>query len=82
MIELVQQADHEIPFLYQGKQVLRIDVLDVAGFPHTNRSALCLQHGIGRTLKHLISTITDLSDKGFGFKSLQENLYQRALRMI
>ena len=28
---------------------------------------------LGRTLKHLISTITDLSDKGIGFKSLQEN---------
>src|SRR5712692_1221083 len=28
---------------------------------------------LGRTLKHLIATITDLSDKGIGFKSLQEN---------
>ncbi len=29
---------------------------------------------LGRTLKHLISTITDLSDNGIGFKSLQENM--------
>jgi DNA invertase Pin-like site-specific DNA recombinase len=29
---------------------------------------------LGRTLKHLIATITDLSDKGIGFKSLQENM--------
>ncbi len=29
---------------------------------------------LGRTLKHLISTITDLSDGGIGFKSLQENI--------
>ena len=29
---------------------------------------------LGRTLKHLIATITDLSDKGIGFKSLQENI--------
>src|SRR5712692_3579249 len=28
---------------------------------------------LGRTLKHLIATIPDLSDKGIGFKSLQEN---------
>ena len=28
---------------------------------------------LGRTLKHLIATITDLNDKGIGFKSLQEN---------
>ncbi len=27
-----------------------------------------------RTLKHLIATITDLSDKNIGFKSLQENM--------
>ena len=27
---------------------------------------------LGRTLKHLIATITNLSDKGIGFKSLQE----------
>ncbi len=29
---------------------------------------------LGRTLKHLIATITELSDKGIGFKSLQENM--------
>ncbi len=29
---------------------------------------------LGRTLKHLIATITDLSEKGIGFKSLQENM--------
>jgi len=29
---------------------------------------------LGRTLKHLIATITDLSDNGIGFKSLQENM--------
>ncbi len=29
---------------------------------------------LGRTLKHLIATITDLSDKGIGFKSLQESM--------
>ena len=29
---------------------------------------------LGRTLKHLIATITDLSDKNIGFKSLQENM--------
>jgi DNA invertase Pin-like site-specific DNA recombinase len=29
---------------------------------------------LGRTLKHLIATITDVSDKGIGFKSLQENM--------
>src|SRR2546430_15650391 len=29
---------------------------------------------LGRTLKHLIATITDLSDKGIGFKSLQEKM--------
>ena len=29
---------------------------------------------LGRTLKHLITTITDLSDKGIGLKSLQENM--------
>ncbi|SRR2546423_5183019 len=29
---------------------------------------------LGRTLKHLISTITDFNDKGIGFKSLQENM--------
>lgn len=29
---------------------------------------------LGRTLKHLIATVTDLSDKGIGFKSLQENM--------
>src|SRR6266480_5035484 len=29
---------------------------------------------LGRTLKHLIATIADLSDKGIGFKSLQENI--------
>jgi DNA invertase Pin-like site-specific DNA recombinase len=29
---------------------------------------------LGRTLKQLISTITDLSDKGIGFKSLQESM--------
>src|SRR2546423_1928763 len=29
---------------------------------------------LGRTLNHLIATITDLSDKGIGFKSLQENM--------
>jgi DNA invertase Pin-like site-specific DNA recombinase len=29
---------------------------------------------LGRTLKHLIATITDLSDKGIGFRSLQENM--------
>jgi len=29
---------------------------------------------LGRTLKHLIATISDLSDRGIGFKSLQENL--------
>ena len=29
---------------------------------------------LGRTLKHLIATIADLSDKGIGFKSLQENM--------
>src|SRR5215467_1615175 len=29
---------------------------------------------LGRTLKHLIATITDLSDKGIGFKSLQEHM--------
>src|SRR2546429_6622977 len=29
---------------------------------------------LGRTLKHLIATITDLNDKDIGFKSLQENM--------
>jgi DNA invertase Pin-like site-specific DNA recombinase len=29
---------------------------------------------LGRTLKHLIATVTDLSDQGIGFKSLQENM--------
>jgi len=29
---------------------------------------------LGRTLKHLIATITDLNEKGIGFKSLQENM--------
>src|SRR5215813_6455850 len=29
---------------------------------------------LGRTLKQLIATITDLSDKGIGFKSLQEHM--------
>lgn len=29
---------------------------------------------LGRTLKHLIATVTDLSDHGVGFKSLQENM--------
>lgn len=29
---------------------------------------------LGRTLKHLIATVTDLSSKGIGFKSLQENM--------
>src|SRR6516162_7191664 len=29
---------------------------------------------LGRTLKHLIATITDVSEKGIGFKSLQENM--------
>jgi DNA invertase Pin-like site-specific DNA recombinase len=29
---------------------------------------------LGRTLKHLIATISDLSDHGIGFKSLQENM--------
>jgi DNA invertase Pin-like site-specific DNA recombinase len=29
---------------------------------------------LGRTLKHLIATISDLSDKNIGFKSLQENM--------
>jgi DNA invertase Pin-like site-specific DNA recombinase len=30
--------------------------------------------GLGRTLKQLIATITDLSNKGIGFRSLQENM--------
>jgi DNA invertase Pin-like site-specific DNA recombinase len=29
---------------------------------------------LGRTLKHLIAAISDLSDRGIGFKSLQENM--------
>ncbi len=29
---------------------------------------------LGRTLKHLIATIADLSDKGIGFRSLQESM--------
>ncbi len=29
---------------------------------------------LGRTLKHLIATIADLSDTGIGFKSLQESM--------
>src|SRR5258707_14847153 len=29
---------------------------------------------LGRTLKHLIATITDLSEQDIGFKSLQENI--------
>lgn len=29
---------------------------------------------LGRTLKHLIATVTDLSSKGMGFKSLQESM--------
>src|SRR5215470_4200690 len=29
---------------------------------------------LGRTLKHLIATVSDLSDHGIGFKSLQENM--------
>jgi len=29
---------------------------------------------LGRTLKHLIALITDLSEKGIGFKSLQESI--------
>jgi DNA invertase Pin-like site-specific DNA recombinase len=32
---------------------------------------------LGRTLKHLIATITDLSNKGIGFKSLQETWIPR-----
>src|SRR5258708_25315508 len=28
---------------------------------------------LGRTLKHLIATIAELSDKGIGFKNLQES---------
>ena len=55
---LVQQADDQIPFLYQGQHVLRIDVLDVPGAPHTNRRALCLQQGIGRFLVILPLVIT------------------------
>ena len=29
---------------------------------------------LGRSLKHLIETITDLQERGIGFKSLQENI--------
>jgi len=29
---------------------------------------------LGRTLKQLLATVTDLSDRGIGFKSLQENM--------
>lgn len=29
---------------------------------------------LGRTLKHLIATVTDLSDHGIGFRSLQESM--------
>ncbi len=29
---------------------------------------------LGRTLKHLIATVTELSEQGIGFKSLQENM--------
>lgn len=29
---------------------------------------------LGRTLKHLIATISDLNERGIGFKSLQENM--------
>jgi DNA invertase Pin-like site-specific DNA recombinase len=29
---------------------------------------------LGRTLKHLIATITDLNEQGIGFKSLQESI--------
>ena len=29
---------------------------------------------LGRTLKHLIATVTDLNEHGIGFKSLQENM--------
>jgi DNA invertase Pin-like site-specific DNA recombinase len=29
---------------------------------------------LGRSLKHLIETVTDLSHRGVGFKSLQENI--------
>src|SRR5436190_14072246 len=29
---------------------------------------------LGRTLKHLIATITDLNEQGIGFKSLQEQM--------
>src|SRR5262249_19865554 len=29
---------------------------------------------LGRTLKHLIATISDLSEQGIGFKSVQENM--------
>jgi DNA invertase Pin-like site-specific DNA recombinase len=29
---------------------------------------------LGRTLKHLIATITDLNEQGIGFKSVQENI--------
>ena len=29
---------------------------------------------LGRTLKHLIATISDLSSRGIGFKSVQENM--------
>ena len=29
---------------------------------------------LGRTLKHLIATISNLSDRGIGFKSVQENM--------
>jgi DNA invertase Pin-like site-specific DNA recombinase len=29
---------------------------------------------LGRTLKHLIATVTDLSEQEIGFKSLQENI--------
>jgi DNA invertase Pin-like site-specific DNA recombinase len=29
---------------------------------------------LGRTLKHLIATVSDLSEQGIGFKSLQENM--------
>src|SRR5215467_3920632 len=29
---------------------------------------------LGRTLKHLIATVSDLSEQGIGFESLQENM--------
>src|SRR3712207_6093657 len=34
---------------------------------------------LGRSLRHLIDTITELHEKGIGFKSLQENIDRKSV---